>query len=1009
MTRIVLLILLNAFVCGKALAQCTAFEYLLKIEGFSDCDPATGSFCIGQSSDSIIPISGCEDYVFELSWPTTEFIYSDLGAWTIVGRDPLGNTVLRLEPTLIFDGRAFDCLTGRLQNLNTVFTLTVVNRNDPTDVLSTESFPFNDVKEIGNPGTTTFLSGLIQSGVLLPANLARTNGQRLRIEGELVVDTDYSFRANPFVGNGQVSELIFAEGASLRVLDNRNLLFSRATLRACPNERWAGVIVNDAAELEINRTQVRDATTAIELLDGAALSVGVRNRLLDNLTGIGAYGYNSKDIDIRINGFDPFVSDLSINGGGSGRGIVLENVSDQDIRSVYFENLREGIRARSANLLLSNSVFDSNFFGAFLTGNSEVLAIENVDVVESNRGLYISSFTNNVSMENSFTAQNRIAVVVGRGVQDRVRISDNQFFMDDHSLVGSIHPSQGTVVRNSFSSERANLRLFGLGTGKHRWGIEFNDLTASEGSTNASLRRLDCSRFFRNVISFGGTGVEILSGRNNFVGYNAEITTLDRGIAFQDSPTAELRCNELESAISINAFDNSLGTFVGGNEMNDFERNLLQYGSPNSRRTMVGEQVRTGNVFNPGTEGLPGAIDYTEGIVSPRINRYTVAETHSIGDPMYPFFVSNDPSWFDRKGFQEYTCPETPMSPPFAPDPDRDTAAIHAYFTVASSLDTLPEPALAPDAKLKVLRQLRNLGMVVPGGEYTPEIAALDASVYGRYVDFETRYAAMVEYSPEVVGTVDSLQNLLDAQTEAINEFWATRLDTVQERYILASADTVAYDGLREDMINTTGQLRPFATARRQRWQTEIPVLRDTLAAIRAATEDVVLRGLIDVQDLELITLDTGFTGFTATQENTIYTLAAGCNKYVGEAVYLARALEATHLDPDLLANYSDECMEGPVAISTNTSAVEQEEGLLYPNPVNQEIRYRPARDYAGPVTLNVVDLHGRTVASRSYNGLTMGVDRQLDVTTLPIGFYLLRVNDAEGGLLAVDKFLIAR
>ena len=95
-------------------AQCTSYDYSYAIEGFAECDGPDGFFCIRTSADQMSDISCASDYEFQLTFPTGDFVYTDLGDWAARSVDPFGQTILGFQADALFDNFSEGCLEGRI-------------------------------------------------------------------------------------------------------------------------------------------------------------------------------------------------------------------------------------------------------------------------------------------------------------------------------------------------------------------------------------------------------------------------------------------------------------------------------------------------------------------------------------------------------------------------------------------------------------------------------------------------------------------------------------------------------------------------------------------------------------------------------------------------------------------------------------------------------------------------------------------------------------------------------
>jgi hypothetical protein len=102
---------------------------------------------------------------------------------------------------------------------------------------------------------STSISQVIASNVL-PAN--ESNGQPIVLSGLLTIDQDYVFSESDLVMRPS-SEILVKSGRKLTIKDN-------SSLNGCTN-LWKGITVEKGGKIEVSQSAVRDAESAITMLD----------------------------------------------------------------------------------------------------------------------------------------------------------------------------------------------------------------------------------------------------------------------------------------------------------------------------------------------------------------------------------------------------------------------------------------------------------------------------------------------------------------------------------------------------------------------------------------------------------------------------------------------------------------------------------------------------------------------------------------------------------------------
>jgi hypothetical protein len=192
-----------------------------------------GTICIETSYDWLTGPT-CTDYVYEIEYPTGAFIYTNLGDFALYNQNNQ-ITKLRCTPSIFPDTEIFSCLEGLIQIPNTTFTFRIVNQNDPNDIIATKTFQLETSNVIGTTGQQTLLSNAIANGDLLQPNQAAIQGQNIVINGELIVDKDYSF--NTSINGGNKNSITMGPNAKITVLPGISLGIIYADIFAC-EEKW---------------------------------------------------------------------------------------------------------------------------------------------------------------------------------------------------------------------------------------------------------------------------------------------------------------------------------------------------------------------------------------------------------------------------------------------------------------------------------------------------------------------------------------------------------------------------------------------------------------------------------------------------------------------------------------------------------------------------------------------------------------------------------------------------
>ncbi|MBK8841730.1 MAG: hypothetical protein IPO33_02230 [Saprospiraceae bacterium] len=209
-SSIIIFLIILIITSGKnqIFGQCND-QFYVETKGFYCEKP--GTICIV----TVYKDLGCEDYEYQLEFPTTSFFVTNNGDMT--GSVNPTTTIYSVEEEATFDITRRKCISGLLQIPNTVFTVRLVNKFDPTDIISTFTFKLDDYKLI--TGTNT-VSSLIASGDLLaqglpdPGPYSLNTPQKIVIDGHLIVDIDYLFSNSTL---NLYNEIILKNSSSIEI------------------------------------------------------------------------------------------------------------------------------------------------------------------------------------------------------------------------------------------------------------------------------------------------------------------------------------------------------------------------------------------------------------------------------------------------------------------------------------------------------------------------------------------------------------------------------------------------------------------------------------------------------------------------------------------------------------------------------------------------------------------------------------------------------------------------
>ncbi|MEL6863904.1 MAG: hypothetical protein AAFP19_05770, partial [Bacteroidota bacterium] len=955
MRQLSLLLLLFFLAQFRLSAQCEAMSYIIDAQGFV-CGDEIGTICIQTNGDLAFPPNGCFDYVVEIEFPTGSFIFTDLQDFVIQSQD-MNTTVLRAQPLFIAGIWTSNCLEGVVQIPNTVFTLRIVNMNDPADIVEMETFTIDDFVEIGTTGTTTLLSDAIATTALLDAAQASITGQRVVINGTLVVDVPYSFGVTT---PGPSNDIYMGPGARIEVQSGNTLSFFRGLIRGC-DAQWDQINVAPNAVLNIGRFTVADATTAVELQDLSELNlfaVGFR----DNGTGIASLGPDLKTIDFTI--FQSFGTGVGFRDGEIG--CQFQNVDLINFNGfVGFRNLTDAIILENTSLNGFNIDVRECTNGISVLEASDFLGITESRFRDANWGI---GTVGNVEMQvdNSDFEDLNFGIIRGSGVvNEHSLIEDNTINFNGTSIFGIVQPSWAEVQGNEMLANQSNVVLFGLGSGKHRWAIQNNSQLAAGIETNGSnviFFNIDDGRVFRNDFLFAieNDNIQIIGGQRCKVGYNPQTFADEDNIFISNSPKALIYCNFFDGAQGINVLSDCAGSIFRGNEMNSTGFNLT-YGSSGNTFAVTGPQFYRGNLFDDSSAEQPKARHFGSSSIALESQYRVGFSAGNQGTSLFPFFESSSTAWFEKDfGGFDYTCPPGIIQE--GPQIDMLTEAIATRINLLNnSIKDSYGAELEFDIELKLYRDLSELQTYQTLDRVQQEwYVRLSTTVIGDFVAFEETYRTLTEYTETEQRQAEGLSARINELRKGLNSIVWYSFDKDKDTYVIDENQKVAYDAALAQLNTTIDDLATLNASKSDALIAAIPQLSAINSRITTTRTGSALN-LKTANELLLRRIDPNFSNFTDVEIATLKSIAGQCAGIGGEGVYIARGLvaEATLTYQE----YNDECLvEKAPGRDAAYSALLQLEGFaLSPNPADKSLWVSLPEEH-DVRQLEVRDLLGKTL-----------------------------------------------
>ncbi|MCF8248228.1 MAG: hypothetical protein K9J37_20215 [Saprospiraceae bacterium] len=752
--RNVILLLLGLTCVGltKSISQCDDYPFMLDISGFT-CGNETGTICIVTNYDAWLPCEDIyEEFGFQITYPEPNFIYTDLDPSYYIPfadvSDPIGNpgttTLYAYQEFPLQDINIVACFEGVLQTPNTVFTLSIVNDEDPSIVLNTVNFTIDNAVTIGNPNTPTLLSSWIApNGPLLPSAQAAVTGQFVEVVGDIIVDVNYNFGTAQF-GGGTYNDITMWPGTRVDITSGHTLATAFTNIHGCGSS-WSRINIQGGGTFDTRFTTIRDATVAVEMQHNSTYNVRTKTDLIGNVTGIGSYGTTTKQVSLNV--LTNFGNYTAVISDGT-EGIHFEHVALVTVnKPLFIQNMSK------AGLYLDNADFSGQYLfftdckdGTIVPTKNDFLSLDNCDTYFGESGVETYG-TKELIVTNGAYSNLITGVAIGDLYgNSHSLIEHNTMGFSNYNVLGILAPSAGEIQYNSMTATNCNVFLWGAGTGDHKWAIQRNPQMWVQGAgQNIYLNYTNNARVFRNdevVLSEIGRNFTMNGGSNNKIDYNLVSADKDN-MQLIGSPMSLIACNRAtDGSQGLVVTNDNAGAVIRGNDFTSSGLNL-SYGNSGNTYAHTGEQKLKGNLFDLSSSSNKKARNFSAAAVASN-NRYLVGFFRTQGDEFFPFFTANIPDWFKNAEVGDYVCP----SPPIIGEEDPDIkqtykrAAHSGIDLLEAGVGSIYGGELAFDAELKLYRHLSRLQELEPLNE--AELAAwyngFNGSNVQKFVQFETAY-----------------------------------------------------------------------------------------------------------------------------------------------------------------------------------------------------------------------------------------------------------------------------
>ncbi|MDO8366823.1 MAG: T9SS type A sorting domain-containing protein, partial [Saprospiraceae bacterium] len=885
------------------------------------------------------------------------------------------------------------------------------------------------------------------AGKLLSNSASNILVERKTIHGILDVNTNYTF-------DGTVSDrsmLYLGAGAEIIVRSGSTLTLTNTDLFTC-SVLAQGITVEPGGTLIVSDCTLKDSRFAIDAKPGSTISVK-RTGFFDNYIGLhldmGSAAEANKRVNILEFEDNTFsTAQTAINTPFSGMpeaiesrgycGIWLNDYRDFNIFAPTntFSALANGIIARKSTLNLGNMTFDDmnsvgtpvyplEGFGIHLWGKGNRPYWAHINEMWHTMtfnncktgifGSHYSAQVDNVVMTNVTTG-----IDWSQSIRGEIRLRSNtitarQFGIrsfQNEPLASSSAISDNTIVVTTAGGGLTpvtgiEMQEPGLGTWLGGgWPVTKNSVTMNIGGRGI---------LYRNGVSgvLDGNFVTNLSMPNSYTGIFTEgnyFTNVARNTVTQNSSiglgaaTGILSASGTVNTYQCNCIDNThvgaqfndFGEFVDAVRGNSFNTHTtgLQIGHPGAGGAYIGNQTRTGNLWDLGEipTGEFGGIN-NGSLADALRSRFLVPGV--MGSNVEHPDVDPSPGWFFQGGSSSFTCSNACVFPPTTNIPSRVPESYVPtnldYAIVTGTLSDNTDMAWKGNYRLyrKLLRQPAMEQYDTVFASFKAAQATLPSGKLG-YIAEERAKLFSLNSTDEA--TDANYRSTLTSQTANLRN-----LDSLSQSG--TSINTTTYNTLVQQKAANETNYAAFLLGIDTMRQLHIQTLLTLNANI--STPTVCIANHKTVNNIVLNMLANGDDEPSPTNLTVLSDIAAQCPIEGGDAVYEARAV---------VERFTGETFDDAVlcAIEARPSngrdsnvRLKREEVIVYPNPSTGQIFWSGLEGQS--LYVRVFNQLGQLVAERNTTG------NSLDLSNLPEGVYQVQFSCPETKLLLNRSLVIQK
>jgi hypothetical protein len=845
------------------------------------------------------------------------------------------------------------------------------------------------------------------------------------------LNIDMSLFANPPQGFPHL-KIMMQPGVKITVSNAATFTMREADLIGC-DFLHEGILVNSGATLDMNKSSILDANTALTVQNTGTASVN-RSRFTNNYRGIlldGKLGISNPPIlaQVDLNTFDRVGAMKKMFIGTTNTtsyGITAKNAAPISLIANFFDNVTDGILLDHTDLYGQQNNFKNLSIG--VTSKYSVSLILDADLtrISKNRftnvgvGIMVNKVHNVTAYKTKMTNVNR-GIIIANCKGSLVKLEINSIYAKRTGILGLINPRfdvfskiSGNIIEIDGSSAGfTNGKGISLTSAHEYLNIANNDVSVINGNAGIQGNGLKGVNIYSNTVKIANsnlTNVDCVKLENTFETY-VGCNSLDRSFASHDHDVANsitrgiyssagtsnlITCNTVNDlGFGMLFNDAAMDIIVQGNNFGN-----LFHGLEMSKNSFIGPQFEQGtgtgfgNTWENNTES-PNGIGFgafhnstDQSIVD--LSQFFVNPNPNEGCNGNPAFLPttngtmNNIDWFqtNQDCFVACTgaCPPT-IVPGFSPNSPESFKELIAN----GELNRLPIPrGMMAKSKMQLYRVLDKQPQLLENTKLKEFQNTESATAIGAFYSVEKAIKNLPTLSPSDVEIANSqsinLENAMEAITQ-INDVVSPNVTVRNQFFEQANVASSQINAIDASLLMQTAvqieliKLQNQALNANEIWEVNQKSVNDwTLSALNG-----------EELNLELAP--------------EVFAIANQCPLEGGDAVYEARGLYATFFDDLLEFDDNRLCHE----VNERQNKVEKpDNGLtIYPNPVD-DILYIKGNDFENAYysisnNLGQIVKNGKVTSS------------SIITSDLFPGLYLFSITDPISNKFIAYKFIVER